>query len=61
MFGMIILPCMLNRAQTNTRFARILARLQNYSNIMKVFGYATNDFGVLIFYSLTAKVTLVIQ
>ena len=32
------------RAETNTRFAR----LHNYSNTLKVFGYTTNDFGVII-------------
>ena len=37
-----------NRAETNTRFARIFARLRNYSNTMKVFEYTTNDFGVVI-------------
>ena len=38
----------LSRAETNTRFARIFARLHNHSNTLKVFGCATNDFGVVI-------------
>ena len=37
-----------NRAETNTLFARIFARLHNYSNTLKVFGYTTNDFGIVI-------------
>ena len=37
-----------SRAETNTRFAHIFARLHNYSNTMKVFGYTTYDFGVVI-------------
>ena len=32
------------RAETNTQFAR----LHNYSNTLKVFGYTKNDFGVII-------------
>ena len=36
------------RAEANTRFAWIFARLHNYSNAMKVFGCTTNDFGVVI-------------
>ena len=36
------------RAETNTRFVRIFARLHSYSNTKKVFGYTTNDFGVVI-------------
>ena len=35
-------------AETNTRFARIFARLHDYLNTMKVLGYTTNEFGVLI-------------
>ena len=46
-------PCtcpqsVLYRAVTNTRFVRIFARLHNYLNTLKVFGYTTNDFGAVI-------------
>ena len=36
------------RAEINTRFAWIFTGLHNYSNAMKVFGYTTSDFGVVI-------------
>ena len=34
-------------AETNIQFAQIFARLHNYST-MKVFGYTTNYFGIVI-------------
>ena len=37
-----------NRAETNTRFARIFTWLHNYSNARKVFGYTTNNFEAVI-------------
>ena len=37
-----------NRAETNTRFARIFARLHSYLNTWEVFEYTENDFGVVI-------------
>ena len=38
----------LGRAEANTQFARIFARLHNYSNTLKVLGCTTNDFGIVI-------------
>ena len=40
--------CNKSRAETNIGFARIFARLRNYLNTLKVFGYTTNDFGAVI-------------
>ena len=36
------------RAETNTRFVRIFARLHSYSNTEKVFEYTANDIGAVI-------------
>ena len=36
------------RAKTNTRFTWMFTWLHNYLNTLKVFGYTTNDFGVVI-------------
>ena len=37
-----------SRAETNTRFIRIFARLNMCSNTMRVFGCTVNDLSVLI-------------
>ena len=53
------------RAETNTQFAWIFARLHSYSNTRKAFGYTANNFSVVIlayFVNIyTFKAILVIQ
>ena len=55
----------ISRAETNIRFARIVTRLYNYSNTLKVFEYTTINFSVVILAYLgniyIFKATLVIQ
>ena len=38
----------ISRAEANTRFACIFARLHSYSNTRKVFKYTANDYGAVI-------------
>ena len=45
---MIAIGAIKSRAETNTRFAWIFARLHRYSNTWEVFEYTENDFGVVI-------------
>jgi len=46
-----IKPCLfaaISRVKTNIQYAWIFARVHNYSNTMKVFGYTRSKLGVLI-------------
>ena len=65
MFYFVYHDKVFTRAETNTRFARIFARLHSYSNTRKIFRYTANDFGAVILTYLVNiyifKAVLVIQ